>query len=178
MGPIGIPEMIFIFVLALLIFGPRKLPELGRTLGKALAGLNAQSKASALGIYGPARRAEAVRGRKGLEPGGTTRVLLLHREVPCVRTPEGIRALAKGRPVPPESVERYLAAKFGDALPAARRAMEALARALEPEDLGERAFALYEAFRPAVPKGARGWGAAGVLDLGLIRSLARPKGGE
>ena len=36
MGNIGIPELIFIFVLALLIFGPRKLPELGRTLGKAL----------------------------------------------------------------------------------------------------------------------------------------------
>jgi TatA/E family protein of Tat protein translocase len=36
-GNVGIPELIFIFVLALLIFGPRKLPELGRTLGKALA---------------------------------------------------------------------------------------------------------------------------------------------
>jgi sec-independent protein translocase protein TatA len=36
-GNIGIPELIFIFILALLIFGPRKLPELGRTLGKALA---------------------------------------------------------------------------------------------------------------------------------------------
>lgn len=36
MGPIGIPEMVFIFVLALLIFGPRKLPELGRMLGKAM----------------------------------------------------------------------------------------------------------------------------------------------
>ncbi len=36
MGPIGVPEMIFIFVLALLVFGPRKLPELGRSLGKAL----------------------------------------------------------------------------------------------------------------------------------------------
>ena len=29
--------MIFIFILALLVFGPQKLPELGRTLGKALA---------------------------------------------------------------------------------------------------------------------------------------------
>ena len=36
-GSVGVPEMIFIFVLALLIFGPRKLPELGRNLGKALA---------------------------------------------------------------------------------------------------------------------------------------------
>lgn len=35
-GPIGIWEMVFIGLLALLIFGPRKLPELGRTLGKAL----------------------------------------------------------------------------------------------------------------------------------------------
>ncbi len=35
-GPIGTPEIIFIFLLALLIFGPRGLPEVGRTLGKAL----------------------------------------------------------------------------------------------------------------------------------------------
>ena len=37
MGPIGFPEMLVIAVLALLIFGPRKLPELGRSVGKALA---------------------------------------------------------------------------------------------------------------------------------------------
>lgn len=37
MGPLGIPEMIVIGILALLIFGPRKLPELGRSVGKALA---------------------------------------------------------------------------------------------------------------------------------------------
>lgn len=36
MGPIGVPELIFIFVLALLIFGPKKLPELGRNVGKAM----------------------------------------------------------------------------------------------------------------------------------------------
>jgi sec-independent protein translocase protein TatB len=34
---LGMPEMIFIFLMALVIFGPKKLPELGRQLGKALA---------------------------------------------------------------------------------------------------------------------------------------------
>ncbi len=36
MGPLGWQETIFIFLLALLIFGPKKLPELGRNIGKAL----------------------------------------------------------------------------------------------------------------------------------------------
>jgi len=36
-GSIGGPELLLIFVVALLIFGPRKLPELGKTLGKGLA---------------------------------------------------------------------------------------------------------------------------------------------
>ncbi|MBV9495731.1 MAG: twin-arginine translocase TatA/TatE family subunit [Acidobacteria bacterium] len=35
-GPLGIPELILIFGVALIVFGPRRLPEIGRTLGKAL----------------------------------------------------------------------------------------------------------------------------------------------
>ena len=35
-GPIGLPELVFIFFIALIIFGPRKLPELGKSLGKSL----------------------------------------------------------------------------------------------------------------------------------------------
>lgn len=37
MGSLGIQEIAFIFVLALLIFGPKKLPEIGRTLGRGMA---------------------------------------------------------------------------------------------------------------------------------------------
>lgn len=37
MGPLGVQETIFIFVFALLIFGPKKLPELGRNFGKAMS---------------------------------------------------------------------------------------------------------------------------------------------
>jgi len=37
MGSLGLPELIFIMVIALLIFGPKRLPEIGRTLGKGMA---------------------------------------------------------------------------------------------------------------------------------------------
>jgi TatA/E family protein of Tat protein translocase len=36
-GSIGMPELILIFIVALLVFGPRKLPELGKSLGRGLA---------------------------------------------------------------------------------------------------------------------------------------------
>lgn len=41
---IGLPEMAVILVLALLIFGPKKLPEIGRSLGKAIRGFQEASR--------------------------------------------------------------------------------------------------------------------------------------
>lgn len=37
MGNLGMQEIMIIFILALIVFGPRKLPELGKTIGKGLA---------------------------------------------------------------------------------------------------------------------------------------------
>ncbi len=41
---VGLPEMLVIFTVALLVFGPRKLPEIGRTLAKTLRSLQDASK--------------------------------------------------------------------------------------------------------------------------------------
>jgi len=35
-GSLGVPELIMIFIVALIVFGPKRLPEIGKTLGKAM----------------------------------------------------------------------------------------------------------------------------------------------
>lgn len=143
------------------------------TLGKAVAGLTAQSKGQRLGIFTPSpaevRRKRAEKARAA----GVFPVSLLGRAVPVLHTDEGLRAVGKDqKPVAPESVEKYLASKFGEALPQARAAMVKLAKSRSAEALADEAFALYEAFRPAVPAGERGWGAKGALSFGKIERLA------
>lgn len=142
------------------------------TLGRAVAGLNAYSKGVSLGLYQPTPEAERERRRKRAK-GEVLHVDLLHRAVPAVHTPEGLRALSKDQPIAPSSVERYLQGKFGDRLDDAKRAMERLARSWPPDDLAAHAYDLYEKFRPAIPSGVRGWGAAGDLDLDRFSHLSR-----
>jgi hypothetical protein len=142
------------------------------TLGKAVAGLNAYAKGVRLGIYQPTP-ASVKEERKRLAEGAQLQAAILQRAVPVARTPEGLRALAKDKPINPATVERYLASKFGASLAAVSDAMKHLAASLPPDKLATHAYALYEEFRPAIPAGEKGWGAAGILDLDVIERLAK-----
>ena len=106
-----------------------------------------------------------------LAEGERLHVDLLGRAVPVVRTPDGLRAVNKGKPGNPAQIEKYLAGKFGERLEDARQAMAELAAACEPEDLYRRGFRLYEQFRPGCPPASPGWGAKGELDLAKVRAL-------
>jgi hypothetical protein len=76
------------------------------------------------------------------------------------------------RSAPSESVEGYLAGKFGEALEEVREAMTGLGRSLPLSELAVKAYELYEGFRPEIPPGKKGWGAAGRLHLARIRAMS------
>ena len=141
--------------------------ETSLTIGKVFAGLNAQAKGRLIGIYSEPSEPP---NKHGL--GEEYWVHIGDRGIPMKNNPEGARAVVKDRPVDPKSVETYLAKAFGESLSAARGAMEQLASAHEASDLAEKAFGLYERFRPKIASGQRGWGQKGKLDLGVIRGLA------
>ena len=141
------------------------------TLGKAVAGLNAQSKGRRLGLFEPHEERPALARRK--ERGTKFLVEVCGRAVPAVNTGDGIRAVRGGKPIDPAGVRRYLEEKFGDDFGPARSAMKKLARGYAPRDLAREAYRLYERFRPGVPEGKRGWGARGDLDLGEVVRLAK-----
>lgn len=150
-------------------------PEEALTLAKGVAGLDAQSKGQRLGIYEPAEKSEEAKQAAEQEKEKVTYVDLIGRAVPAEETKEGLRALVKGKPVSPASVQRYLETKFGENLADVRAAMQDLAESYDPQELARRAYKLYTEFRPEIPEGTRGWGAQGILNLGKIRSLAGQK---
>jgi len=63
---LGMPEMIFIFFLALIIFGPRKMPEIGRQIGKALAEFKKASNDFKMQIEDEIRQLEYEEEKKKL----------------------------------------------------------------------------------------------------------------
>ena len=141
------------------------------SLGKAVSGLNAQSKGRVLGIFQPTKAPHGGPPKKaGL--GEEFWVQVCGRPVPAKNTDAGVRAVVKDKPIHSGKVSEYLEKKFGEDLEAVRGALTDLAEAFCPEDLERQAYSLYERFRPEIPKGKRGWGAQGELDLDLIRSLS------
>jgi hypothetical protein len=102
----------------------------------------------------------------------TVTIDLLHRAVPAKHTDAGLRALSGESPIHPDSVQKYLESKFGDALEDVSNAMLELAKSLPLAELAGRAYALYEKFRPEIPPGKKGWGVSRKLDLDLIHKMA------
>ncbi len=136
------------------------------TLGRAVAGLNAYSKGVTLGLFQPTPQ-EVKEQRQKMRKEETLTVDLLHRAVPAKHTDEGSRALSGESSIRPDSVQKYLESKFNDTLEDVSNALLEIAKSLPPSQLAEKAYTLYEKFRPEIPPGKKGWGAPGKLDLAL-----------
>ena len=81
---LGLPEMIFIFLLALIIFGPRKLPEIGRQIGKAMGEFKKASSEFKSQIEGEIRSLELEETvKRATEP----QILPPQNTVPVVANP-------------------------------------------------------------------------------------------
>ena len=140
------------------------------TLAKAVAGMSAFAKAKSLGL---AEDRDADLGaRKKSREADQKAIAFMGRRIPVSQSPTGPLAVHDGKPIPPKSVENYLASKFDDNYDAVHAAMVNLARSRSPAKLSVEAFHLYEVFRPTIPAGVAGWGKAGVLDLKKIEKLA------
>ncbi|HZN54903.1 MAG TPA: twin-arginine translocase TatA/TatE family subunit [Candidatus Polarisedimenticolaceae bacterium] len=90
-GSLGGPEVIFLFILALLLFGPRRLPEIGRTLGKTMADfrrattdfkINLEREVELESVKEAARAVEAVPRPETLARG------VLDPEIPAAVKPD------------------------------------------------------------------------------------------
>jgi TatA/E family protein of Tat protein translocase len=75
---LGFPEMIFIFLLALIIFGPKKMPEIGRQIGRALNEFKRASNEFKSQIESEINNLETEANRREI--------------LPPVRAPEGVTA--------------------------------------------------------------------------------------
>jgi TatA/E family protein of Tat protein translocase len=104
MGSLGIQEIIFIFILALLIFGPKRLPELGRTVGKGLAEFRKASN----------DLKRTINAELALEEESTKPPITLTRRVPAgtIAAPlvAAVTALEESAPAASEPIELSSAA--------------------------------------------------------------------
>ncbi|MGG5822926.1 hypothetical protein [Falsiroseomonas sp. HW251] len=146
-------------------------PDTASSLASIVAGTAAQAKARRLGIA--EQREKTSREKREGAPVEQV-VRLLGKDIRLVADADGVilAAGSDGKPAPAAPVRAYVARAFGDRLQEARQAMEKLAKTLPPDELNRVSFKLYEAFRPQVPEGAKGWGAKGELHLDRIRQAS------
>ena len=129
---IGLPEMALIFIVALLVFGPKKLPEIGRSLGKAIRSFQDASKEFENEFK---REAEAIEK-------------VVKEPVKATLEPPERKAIAASEPEAPEATGASEAgeAKAVDEAAAVPDALEpeTLPEVLEPETLPEALTATAE----------------------------------
>ena len=89
MGPIGMPEMVVIAVIALIIFGPRKLPELGKSLGKSIAEFKRASNELKNTLEDEIRTEELQDARKSAQIPPSASVPVATPAPTVATTPEG-----------------------------------------------------------------------------------------
>jgi TatA/E family protein of Tat protein translocase len=106
---LGMPEMIFIFLLALVIFGPRKLPELGRQLGKALAEFKKASNEFKSQLETEMLNIELEERAKQAPPDNSPRILPAEKVFDTAAAPpsESIPRASLPAPDPPVTAEEH-----------------------------------------------------------------------
>jgi TatA/E family protein of Tat protein translocase len=99
-GPLGVPELLLIFVVVLIVFGPRRIPEIGRTLGKALG----EFKRATDDLKNTIEREVRLEELKSIAPVMITPVESVSRTEP-VPFPSPLPAAATDRGTDPTAVE-------------------------------------------------------------------------
>jgi len=104
MGSLGLPEIIFILLLALLIFGPKRLPEIGRTLGKGMAEFRKASNdlKRTINTELSLEEDEQTRTPRRIEPPAS----LVQAISPTQEPPAAVLTFSSGREVPRPSRNR------------------------------------------------------------------------
>lgn len=135
------------------------------TFGRAIAGMLAQSRGRSLGMFSETDKAGTSQAKSSKFEKATVFGMAVKVEMSHGTT---VAVAADGKSIQPKQALGYLSRSFGEDLGRTQKALETLAAAYSPEDIGKQAYRLYEKFRPDA-----GWGQKGDLDLNFIEALAK-----